>query len=139
MVHALGVCGVEGGLREGLEMTFGVMRSAKLLLATVIGVLRHDPLQQWGLTPQQMAQLQLESDDIPPTLPSGSSASNGSQNVDPCGSGLADRCLRKVEEKISGVEDNTALTVPEQVTSLIHQATDLSNLCVLFQGWKPWV
>ena len=31
------------------------------------------------------------------------------------------------------------LTVPEQVELLIQQATAEENLCVMFEGWAPWI
>ena len=53
-MDALGTGGVEGGMRAGLESTLRVMRGAAELLSTVVGVLQHDPLQQWTLSPKHV-------------------------------------------------------------------------------------
>ncbi|XP_069987249.1 serine-protein kinase ATM isoform X2 [Penaeus vannamei] len=122
----LGVMGVEGPLRRCCEATLSVLRNSGEVLVTVVEVLRHDPLHQWTLSPHQIARLQ-ENDDEDQELGCTSSAS------------MADRVVLRVQQKLAGVEDGFARSVPEQVTFLIQQATDLSNLSRLFQGWQPYL
>ena len=57
LVDALGAEGVQGGLAAGMGSTFRVMRESRQLLSTVLGVLRHDPLQQWELSPRQVCRV----------------------------------------------------------------------------------
>jgi FKBP12-rapamycin complex-associated protein len=51
------------------------------------------------------------------------------------------KVIRRVQDKLSGTDFNTAgevadpLDVPEQVQRLIVQATSSENLCQLFIGW----
>ena len=47
-------------------------------------------------------------------------------------------CLR-VQEKLEGIENGIQLSIAGQVTHLINVATDSNNLCMLFQGWQPWI
>ncbi|CAL4109019.1 unnamed protein product, partial [Meganyctiphanes norvegica] len=55
------------------------------------------------------------------------------------GVSMADRVVLRVQQKLAGVEDGYARTVQEQVTVLLQQAMDLSNLCRLFPGWQPYL
>ncbi|KAF2359449.1 Phosphatidylinositol 3-/4-kinase catalytic domain [Trinorchestia longiramus] len=142
LVDGLGVSGVEGGLRTGLETTLGLMRRQRQLLSTVVSVLRDDPLQQWQLTPRQMVLLQqIEKFDrqdgsLTPSLALPSLAPPPEENVS---NSLADRCLKRVEQKLNGVEDGVAYSVSEQTTAILHQATDPTNLCQLFKGWQAYI
>nr|XP_019702664.1 serine/threonine-protein kinase SMG1 isoform X2 [Elaeis guineensis] len=49
--------------------------------------------------------------------------------------------LRQVELKIDGrdVEDIRSLEISEQVDFLVKQATNIDNLCNMYEGWTPWI
>ncbi len=101
-------------------------------------MLLHDPLYQWTLSPLKALHLQRAEtyDDIPPT-PSGTtmelaSGANGTNK-------MAERVLLRLQEKLGGIEDGVPLSVNGQVNRLIQEATDPTNLCVLFPGWQPWI
>ncbi|KAL7682028.1 putative serine/threonine-protein kinase ATM [Plasmopara halstedii] len=52
--------------------------------------------------------------------------------------------LKRIEEKLSGfVPEVTAapalLTVEQQASWLIDQATNIDNLCLMYEGWTPWI
>ncbi|URD73045.1 PI3Kc [Musa troglodytarum] len=49
--------------------------------------------------------------------------------------------LKQVELKLDGrgVEDIRSLEVPEQVDLLLKQATNVDNLCNMYEGWTPWI
>ncbi|XP_071544823.1 serine-protein kinase ATM [Panulirus ornatus] len=127
IVDGLGVMGIEGPLRRCCEATLNVLRSSGEVLVTVVEVLRHDPLHQWTLTPQQVAHLQACGDDEDQGIGWINSAS------------MADRVVLRVQQKLAGVEDGYPRTVTEQVTVLLQQATDHSNLSRLFPGWQPYI
>lgn len=119
----LGVLGVEGPLRQCCEATLRVLRSSAEVLVTVVEVLRHDPLYQWTLSPQQVARLQDES----------------GQGIDINSASMADRVVLRLQQKLAGFEDGFSRNVSEQVTVLIQQATNEPNLSRLFPGWQPYV
>ena len=52
---------------------------------------------------------------------------------------MAERVLLRLQEKLEGIEDGVPLSVSGQVNQLIQEATDPSNLCLLFPGWQPWI
>ncbi|KAF1328185.1 Phosphatidylinositol kinase, partial [Globisporangium splendens] len=51
--------------------------------------------------------------------------------------------LKRIEEKLYGhVSDHgtmRALTVEQQANWLIGEATKVDNLCVMYEGWTPWI
>ncbi|KAE9146664.1 hypothetical protein PF006_g8585 [Phytophthora fragariae] len=52
--------------------------------------------------------------------------------------------LKRIEEKLSGTVTEMAqappvLTVEQQATWLIDEATKTDNLCVMYEGWTPWI
>ncbi|KAK1929182.1 Serine/threonine-protein kinase SMG1 [Phytophthora citrophthora] len=54
------------------------------------------------------------------------------------------RVLKRIEEKLSGtVSEMTdappVLTVEQQASWLIDEATKTENLCVMYEGWTPWI
>ena len=52
---------------------------------------------------------------------------------------MAERVLLRLQEKLEGIEDGIPLSVSGQVNQLIQEATDPSNLCLLFPGWQAWI
>lgn len=51
--------------------------------------------------------------------------------------------LKRVDEKLSGLVslkgEVRALTLHEQASWLIDEATKVDNLCVMYEGWTPWI
>lgn len=49
--------------------------------------------------------------------------------------------MKRVEMKLEGREKdvNRTMDITEQVDFLIKQATNLDNLCNMFEGWTPWI
>lgn len=47
--------------------------------------------------------------------------------------------LTRIRAKLEGREGPVALDVDGQVDSVLQQATSLSNLAAMFEGWMPWV
>ncbi|CAG8482825.1 1541_t:CDS:2, partial [Ambispora gerdemannii] len=49
--------------------------------------------------------------------------------------------LRRVKSKLEGKDFDpvTKMSVEEQVDKMIRQATDIDNLCVMYEGWTPWI
>ncbi|XP_073014956.1 uncharacterized protein [Primulina eburnea] len=49
--------------------------------------------------------------------------------------------LRRVEMKLDGrdITETRDITVAEQVDFLLRQATNIDNLCNMYEGWTPWI
>ena len=105
----------------------------------------HDPLYQWTLSPLKALNLQHHhhhrdhGEDIS-TNPGDifeTTAPTTKLNSDL--NKMAERVLIRLQEKLEGIEDGVPLSVSGQVNHLIQEATDPSNLCMLFPGWQPWI
>ncbi|CAG8452002.1 10839_t:CDS:2, partial [Paraglomus occultum] len=49
--------------------------------------------------------------------------------------------LKRVKDKLEGrdFDSLSTMTIAEQVDKIIQAATDINNLCVLYEGWTPWI
>ncbi|TMW68200.1 hypothetical protein Poli38472_007872 [Pythium oligandrum] len=50
--------------------------------------------------------------------------------------------VRRIEQKLYGFvteSDESPLSVEEQSSWLINEATSADNLCVMYEGWTPWI
>ncbi|KAG9455066.1 hypothetical protein H6P81_007970 [Aristolochia fimbriata] len=49
--------------------------------------------------------------------------------------------LRRIEMKIDGrdTNDGRQMDIAEQVDHLLKQATNIDNLCNMYEGWTPWI
>ncbi|KAG6587063.1 Phosphatidylinositol kinase [Phytophthora cinnamomi] len=111
--------------------------------------------------PEDEAEEEAAGDSTPPALESGNSVAlpvsgdSGSSALDTAAStprsvhieeksqyGL--QVLKRIEEKLAGtVTEMTkappVLTVEQQASWLIDEATKTDNLCVMYEGWTPWI
>lgn len=109
MVDALGVTGVEGSFRKAAEITMGILRQNGDSLMSVLEAFIHDPLVEWTKKKQQDVRT------------------------------VSDKSLKPIHKKLRGVSGDTTQSVPNQVESLIKQATSDTNLGLMYVGWKPWL
>jgi serine-protein kinase ATM len=130
IVSAMGYTKTEGVFRRCCEFTLSALREERESIMTLLNVLRNDPLVTWTVSPLRAKRMQ-EQGDKEVELQSSSDGLTGDEDEE--GGGQAERALRGVEKKLSKVL-STAATVNE----LIQQATDESNLAVLYPGWAPW-
>ena len=115
----------------------------------VLQVLLYDPLHMWTISPVKALNLQRrpDGDDSSTTgagdqifegggpVTGGIGGGNGSNPTNK----MAERVLLRLQEKLEGIEDGVPLSVSGQVNQLIQEATDPSNLCLLFPGWQSWI
>ncbi|KAG7395598.1 hypothetical protein PHYBOEH_003435 [Phytophthora boehmeriae] len=49
--------------------------------------------------------------------------------------------LKRIEDKLLGIvtEMTPVMTVEQQAAWLIDEATNVDNLCVMYEGWTPWI
>ncbi|KIR51714.1 serine/threonine-protein kinase ATR [Cryptococcus gattii Ru294] len=120
MVDALGVTGVEGVFRKAAEITMNILRSNSDSLMSVLEAFVHDPLVEW--------------------------TSRGRGKSDPRDiRSNADKNLHPIKRKLRGVmNEGTVVSVPNQVETLIKEATSPRNLLTAVQGamyvgWAPWL
>ncbi len=126
MEDALGVTGVEGELdapvkeltagvfRKAAEITMGILRANGDSLMSVLEAFIHDPLIEWTRSRHKSA----SSTDV--------------RNA-------ADKNLAPIQRKLRGVVGETEQTVPNQVDSLIKEATSINNLALMYVGWAAWL
>ncbi|KAK4688808.1 hypothetical protein P7C73_g1302, partial [Tremellales sp. Uapishka_1] len=115
MVDAMGVTGVEGVFRKAAEITMALLRTHSDSLMSVLEAFVHDPLVEW--------------------------TKQGRQRSDKDVRAQADKHLQPVKRKLSGVLDKggPVVSVPNQVESLIKDATSPHNLSRMYLGWAPWL
>lgn len=126
---AMGVSGVEGTMRRCCEETLTVLRNQREIIITLLQVLLYDPLFTWAITPDKAHTLQNAKSTRSTT------SSRGVTEINK----LAERALLRVEQKLQGIEDGVASSIPGQVERLIQQARDPSNLSQLYCGWQPYL
>ncbi|XAO25645.1 hypothetical protein I312_104473 [Cryptococcus bacillisporus CA1280] len=123
MVDALGVTGVEAA-----EITMSILRSNSDSLMSVLEAFVHDPLVEWT---SRVSELFAES----------GSYYQGRGKSDPRDiRSNADKNLHPIKRKLRGVmNEGTVVSVPNQVETLIKEATSPRNLGAMYVGWAPWL
>ena len=147
VVDGMGPAGVEGPFRRCCEAALAVLRGGREAVTTVVGVLVHDPLYRWQLTPVGARRRQaLEGEEAEGTVAGGggrSGASDGPQPPSPPANADAARALLRVRQKLAGLDasggDGAPLSVEAQVRVLLHEAADPGRLCRMYVGWAPWL
>ncbi|KAI0751060.1 hypothetical protein C8Q80DRAFT_1099585 [Daedaleopsis nitida] len=121
MVDALGVTGVEGVFRIACEVTLRLLRQNKDCLMNVLDAFVHDPLVEWEEKRRRLER------------------SNNVVDI----RAVSQDALGPIEEKLQGLFKawkapvGKQLSVSNHVQSLIHQATDNTNLARMYIGWAP--
>jgi len=138
MVDAMGVTGHEGIFRCVMELTLRVLRDHRETLLSVLEPFLSDPTVSW----EHLTRLnpQLSSSDAHAVLAMIDERLRGIYNLRVPAS-KQHSSKRKKEPVVS---NNSAevmslpLSVEGQVQKLIHEATSLNNLCVMYVGWQPY-
>ncbi|XP_066601781.1 serine-protein kinase ATM-like [Prorops nasuta] len=129
IVAPMGVAGVAGTMKRCCEETMTVLRDQKQIIITLLQVLQYDPLFAWDITPAKAYSIQSGAIKNP----------SGNDNYTAKTNKTAQRAILRVEQKLQGTEEGIATSVSGQVTRLIQEARDPSNLCRLFVGWRPFL
>ncbi|KAK2050689.1 phosphatidylinositol 3 [Colletotrichum somersetense] len=135
IVDGMGITGTEGVFRRCCEFTLHALREETYSIMTILDVLRYDPLYSWSISPVRLAKLQGGEYDGDEGEggdggQEGRKERKGQQVNEPS---EADRALEVVKKKLS-----KTLSVTATVNDLINQATDVSNLAVLYSGWAAY-
>ncbi|KAL0931007.1 phosphatidylinositol 3 (ataxia telangiectasia mutated) [Colletotrichum truncatum] len=129
IVDGMGITGTEGVFRRCCEFTLHALREETYSIMTILDVLRYDPLYSWSISPVRLAKLQGGQDDGDDDVDDDRKGKKGNVNEP----SEADRALEVVRKKLS-----KTLSVTATVNDLINQATDISNLAVLYSGWAAY-
>ncbi|EJD07243.1 uncharacterized protein FOMMEDRAFT_100399 [Fomitiporia mediterranea MF3/22] len=131
IVDGFGMSGTDGVFRRCAEETLRVLRDGSSVIKTVLEVFKHDPLHSWTMSAMKIRKAQ-------------AGPSNNNESDRP-GSGIgidlnsgvedesADRALSSVAKKL-----DKSLSVEYTVNELIAEATDVTNLALMFVGWNPY-
>lgn len=148
MVDGFGVSGVDGAFRRCSEVTLQVLRRNKDVLLTVFEVLLHDPMFNWALSPEEVLREQLQTQGQNESGNSNFGVDSGGESADigsaqksvkgEEGSEEAQRALRRIAEKLDGMEDTERLSVEAHVARLIDDARAFQVLASVYPGWSPW-
>lgn len=147
LVDGFGISGVEGVFRKSCEITLSVMRRYKDVLLTVVEVLLHDPMFNWGLTPEDVLREQLdldrrhdsEGDSSPGDSSFEEIALKVERNSKASGSREAHRALNRISEKLDGLEGTERLSTEAHVARLIDEAQAFHVIAPVYPGWAPWL
>ncbi|OAG31439.1 ataxia telangiectasia mutated family protein [Nematocida displodere] len=99
---------------RAMEAFFQALKAQKDHLLVFIAILKSEPLHRWRIIQKQALKQKkpLFSD--------------------------YDSIIKRLEDKLNGIEDGFLLSNSAHVQCLIHQATDLTNLASIYPGWAPW-
>lgn len=95
----MGISGVEGVFRRCCEETLRVLRNHRESLITILEVFLHDPLYRWALSPVEA----LNKQNKKQTHKSESNDSSGNRD--------AEKALRRLRQKLLGVESAGVMSV----------------------------
>ncbi|CAI4054832.1 DNA-binding protein kinase TEL1 SKDI_02G0220 [Saccharomyces kudriavzevii IFO 1802] len=132
IVDGFGVTGVDGLFRRSCERVYAVLRKDYIKVMCVLNILKWDPLYSWVMSPVKKYEHMFGEenevisafDDISKFM----ATSDKNENQE------SYRALKGVEEKLMG----NGLSVESSIQDLIQQATDSSNLSVIYMGWSPF-
>lgn len=154
IVIGFGITGVNGLFRSNCERVYSVLRANSDKVMCVLNILKWDPLYSWVMSPVKKHKhiLEMGESDVSfaadPLLDSNLQPISKNESVctlndDKYGrinesldneNKEAQRALVTVEEKLYA----HGLSVEATVQDLIQEATNESNLAVIFFGWSPF-
>ena len=115
-------------------------------LLTVIGVVVHDPLYNWQMTPVKARKRQqdIEDDDAAAAAAAAAAddqaAAGGGGGVR-LGNADAERVVLRVRQKLEGLDtsEGEPRGVVGQVAGLLADAQDPEKLARMYVGWAAWM
>ncbi|EJU06214.1 hypothetical protein DACRYDRAFT_112961 [Dacryopinax primogenitus] len=136
MVDGLGVTGVEGVFRIACELTMGILRNHKDSLMSVLEAFVHDPLSEFEEEKRRQDQQAKQGRSRRGANVSAATTADGRAMQ------LRDYALKSllpIESKLKGVYSSKQMTTRNQVDVLIREATDPTNLGMMYVGWAAWL
>jgi phosphatidylinositol kinase/protein kinase (PI-3 family) len=126
--HALGICGTAGMFTHSCETVWSAMRKRKELVGELLEIFVYDPLVDWK-GPQ------------PVGAGSGDSDSDEEHDDNSQDEVVQTEPNEHALQIVSGVvaKLSTTLTVHDQVSALISDATNPKRLCLMYEGWCAWM
>uniref|UniRef100_A0A915E5G1 Serine/threonine-protein kinase TOR n=1 Tax=Ditylenchus dipsaci TaxID=166011 RepID=A0A915E5G1_9BILA len=134
LIQAMEVTGIEGNYRLTCERVLRLLRNSNDSILAVLEAFIYDPVLDWKLPEGEGKRLTqdggvVDRNDQP--LPGVGAARRGGGDYE---------AINRVKAKLCGRDFNqfTEMSVPEQVSRLIEQATLNDNLCQCYIGWCPF-
>lgn len=149
IVDGFGITGVDGLFRANCEKVYSVLRTNSDKLMCVLNILKWDPLYSWVMSPLKKHRHLLEFNDTGEGFAYGQMGNSNYRTPSPAPKKKnvfnkvvsdddeneeAQRALKTVKDKLFA----HGLSVEATVQELIQQATDETNLAVIFCGWTPF-
>ncbi|KAI0358095.1 hypothetical protein OH77DRAFT_1421375 [Trametes cingulata] len=134
MIDGLGISGTQGVFQRCAEETLRVLREGSEIILTVLEVFKYDPLHSWTASELKIKRVQESVSDGTAQLTG--EALRFAIGIDMAGGAAdeaADRALSTVARKL----DKT-LSVEYTVNELVTEASDPSNLALMYVGWAPY-
>ncbi|KAI0046219.1 hypothetical protein FA95DRAFT_1520516 [Auriscalpium vulgare] len=129
MVDGMGTAGTQGVFQRCAEETLRVLREGSEIILTVLEVFKHDPLHSWTASELKFKRAQ-ESEAVGAKRDASGLSAGGAHGIG--AEAAADRALSAVTRKL-----DKSLSVEYAVNELIAEATDPSNLAMMYCGWSP--
>lgn len=157
LVNAMEVGGIKGTFKVTSENVMRVLRDNRESVLALLEAFVHDPLISWRLVTDDAASEQRAPDASEYEqqrglgTDAGGEAGSAGGDADQAGAGQhngratqvgdarnqrALEVVRRIQNKLNGRDFGpTPMTVPQQVSRLITEATKVENLAVAFLGW----
>lgn len=163
LTFAMEVSGIEGSFRITCEHVMSLLRENKESLMAILEAFAYDPLINWGFDIPTKGEQSTLTNNLPGSSflngdgrfltndaqnmrrPSTINSSNpedmkknlAAQKSYAVRNARARVVLRRITDKLTGndFKGSKDLDVPSQVDRLIHQATNVENLCLHYIGW----
>ncbi|KAI1717889.1 FAT domain-containing protein [Ditylenchus destructor] len=128
LIRAMEVTGIEGNYRLTSERVLRLLRQNYDSILSVLEAFVYDPVLNWRLV-EGGAKRHAEGGGVADRTDIGTGQKRGDYEA-----------INRVKAKLTGRDFNqyTEMSVPEQVSRLIEQATLNDNLCQCYIGWCPF-
>ena len=123
LVCALGPSGYHGVYETTSEYVLTLMRRNKETLLAFLEIFIQDPITDT---------LWYKNEDSSPPNESSSESNKGSNESE------LPKAIKRVSDKLNGVEFGVPMSVKDQVNKLIQNATSEMNLAQMYYGWAPF-
>lgn len=145
MVRAMGICGAHGTFKTAFINTSRVLRENRRVLIMVLSIFVHEPLvdpreKRSGSANSSRVQGGVNVADISRKIV-GSTIDRGRILLADSSEKQSNTEMRnRINQKLSGTDfgSQEPLSVEDQATLLIQQATDTYNLSKMYSGWCPF-
>ncbi|PRT55035.1 Serine/threonine-protein kinase TOR2 [Wickerhamiella sorbophila] len=138
LTFAMEVSGVEGSYRITCEHVMALLRDNSESLMAILEAFSNDPLINWGFDlPNKKDEDERPGEEKASQVVADDGLTEDQKREAEIRNARAQLVLRRIRDKFTGndFKRHRDLNVPDQVDLLIHEATNIENLCQHFIGW----